>query len=149
MYMHIGTDIKNVGNYDNWAHNPRNAYDLSPYNAGNTSPSANGPLQPEHGGEQYSMATASGEVTDPLSQQPMFTSSDVGRKWHYLHRRCSQPQRSRNFSFTVVSYNVLADGLLHSNSHLYNGTEQWLKHWEYRRRNLLKELLHYNADVSN
>jgi len=42
----------------------------------------------------------------------------------------------------------LADGLLYSNSHLYCGTEEWLKHWEYRRRNLLKELSYYNADVS-
>lgn len=152
--VRIGAGTNNPGNCDNWVHNPRNGPDLSPYNADSTCTSTNRPLQPEQGGEQCAMATGyyqgnNGEEIDPLSQQPMFTSpSDLGRKWHYLHRRCYQPQRSRNFSFTVVSYNVLADGLLHSNSHLYNATEQWLKHWDYRRRNLLKELLHYNADVS-
>ncbi|KAL9985853.1 hypothetical protein ACROYT_G008302 [Oculina patagonica] len=149
----ISPGINNAGNCDNWVHNPRNGPEFSPDNAGSTCLSTNTSLQPEQGGEQCTMTTGSyhgnnAEEIDPLSQQPMFTSpSDLGRKWHYLHRRCYQPQRSRNFSFTVVSYNVLADGLLQSNSHLYNGTEQWLKHWDYRRRNLLKELLHYNADV--
>ena len=89
------------------------------------------------------------EQRDPSLQQPLFTSpSDLGRRWHSLRRRCYHKQRSRNFNFTVVSYNVLADGLLWCNSHLYSGTEEWLKHWEYRRRNLLEELSYYNADVS-
>lgn len=146
--MHIGTGIKNAGNCNNWVHS-------TPYNVDNQqTTSTNRSLQPEQGGEQCSMATGfhqgnDHEVIDPFSQQPLFTSApDLGRRWHYLHRRCYHPHRSHNFSFTVVSYNVLADGLLHSNSHLYNSTEEWLKHWDYRRRNLLKELLHYDADVS-
>lgn len=86
---------------------------------------------------------------DPSLQEPFFiSSSDVGRRWHSLHRRCYHEQRSQNFSFTVISYNILADGLLHTHSDLYSGVEQWMKDWEYRRRNLLKEILHYNADVS-
>ena len=85
---------------------------------------------------------------EPL-QQPCFTSPDkLGRRWHNLRRKCYRPQRNQNFTFKVVSYNVLADGLLHSNSHLYCGSEEWLKDWEYRRKNLLKELLSYKADVS-
>lgn len=90
------------------------------------------------------------EAKKPIHQQPCFTSPDnLGRRWHKLRKRCYHPQRNQNFSFKVVSYNVLADGLLQSNSHLYNGSEEWLKDWDYRRRNLLKELLYYNADVSN
>ncbi|XP_022796907.1 protein angel homolog 2-like isoform X2 [Stylophora pistillata] len=88
------------------------------------------------------------EAKEHIHQQPCFTSPDnLGRRWHKLRKRCYHPQRNQNFSFKVVSYNVLADGLLHSNSHLYNGSEEWLKDWDYRRRNLLKELLYYNADV--
>lgn len=84
---------------------------------------------------------------DPSLQEPFFTSpSVVGRRWHSL-RRCYHRERSQNFDFTVISYNVLADGLLHSHSHLYVGVEHWMKEWEYRRRNLLQEILYYNADV--
>lgn len=86
---------------------------------------------------------------DPSLQEPSFNSSlDVGRRWHSLRRRCYHEQRSQNFSFTVISYNILADGLLHANSNLYCGVEQWIKDWEYRRRNLIHEILHYKADVS-
>lgn len=85
---------------------------------------------------------------DPSLQEPLFSvSSAVGRRWHSLRRRCYHWQRSQNFSFKVVSYNVLADGLLHANSHLYTGTEPWVQLWEYRKRNLLQEILHYDADV--
>lgn len=145
----------NAGSCDHQAPNPTYSSDLSCHSAVNRCTSTNRPLQPEQEREQCSMATGCYQVNDTeqsdlLLRQPLFTSpSDLGRRWHHLRKRCYHPQRSHNFSFTVVSYNVLADGLLYSNSHLYSGTEQWLKHWEYRRRNLLKELFYYNADVSN
>ena len=151
--VHAGTGGDSAGNCDQWTPIPTYSSDLSHHSAASTCISSDRPLQPEIKREQCSMAASyqgnNMEQRDPLSQQPHFTSpSDLGRTWHYLRRRCYQQQRSRNFSFTVVSYNVLADGLLHSNSHLYSGTEEWVKHWEYRRRNLLKELSYYNADVS-
>ena len=119
--------------------------------------SANRPLQQEQGDEQSSIAgCCEGNnhcdfQIDPSVQEPLFTSpSVVGRRWHKLRaRKCHYQQRSQNFRFVVVSYNVLADGLLHANSHLYSGTESWVQQWEYRRRNLLQEILHYNADVSS
>ena len=87
---------------------------------------------------------------NPAEQRALFSSPlDLGRRWYHLHRTCYRQQRSQNFSFTVVSYNVLADCLLNAHSDLYAGTEQWLQQWEYRRRNLLKEILHYKADVSD
>lgn len=86
---------------------------------------------------------------NPSLQKPFFNrSSDVGRRWHSLPRKCFHTRRSQNFRFTVISYNVLADGLLHAHSEFYSGVEQWMKDWEYRRRNLLQEILHYKADVS-
>ena len=110
-------------------------------------------LEHKHGIENSSTPTCgqgsdSCEV-DPSLQEPLFTApSAVGRRWHSLRRRCYHWQRSQNFSFKVVSYNVLADGLLHANSHLYTGTESWVQLWEYRKKNLLQEILHYDADVS-
>ena len=100
--------------------------------------------------EHYSsMAASCQSCYDPLSQEPLFRSvSELGRRWCKFYRRCYHRERYRNFNFTIVSYNVLADGLLQSNSHLYTGTEEWLKSWEYRKRNLLQELLFYDADVS-
>ena len=87
---------------------------------------------------------------NPAEQRALFSSPlELGRRWYHLHRTCYRQQRSQNFGFTVVSYNVLADGLLNAHSDLYAGTEQWLQQWEYRRRNLLKEILHYKADVSD
>lgn len=87
---------------------------------------------------------------NPAEQPALFSSPlELGRRWYRLHRTCYRQQRSQNFGFTVVSYNVLADGLLNAHSDLYAGTEQWLQQWEYRRRNLLKEILHYKADVSD
>lgn len=114
--------------------------------------STNTPLGQEQGWHQPVVGSSwqgnSDSQINPSDQPPLFTSpSDLGRRWHHLRRKCYRQQRNQNFSFTVVSYNVLADGLLHANSDLYAGTEQWLQQWEYRRRNLLKEILHYNADV--
>lgn len=148
-----GTGRNDAGNCDHWAPSPAYASELSCYSTVSTGTS-NRPLPPEEEREQFLMGTSYQgnymEQIDPSLQQPHFTSpSDVGRKWHNLRRRCYHPKRSNNFTFKVVSYNVLADDLLHSNSYLYNGAEEWFKHWEYRRRNLLQELSYYNADVSD
>ena len=151
--VHAGAGGNNAGNFDHWAPAPTYSSDLSHHSAVSACTSSDRPLEPDIEREQCSTAAScqehNMEQRDLLLQQPHFTSpSDLGRRWHHLRRRCYHQQRSRNFSFTVVSYNVLADGLLYSNSHLYGGTEEWVKHWEYRRRNLLKELSYYDADVS-
>ena len=81
----------------------------------------------------------------PNPTQLCFKSvQDVGRTWlresSHWHGQCS-------VKFKVVSYNVLADELLLSHRELYRGVEEWLLDWEYRKKNLLRELLHYKADV--
>lgn len=149
-----GAGRNDAGNCDHWAPNPAYASELSCRGAVSTGTSSNRQLPHEEESEQFLMATTYQgnymEQSDPSLQHPHFTSPfDVGRNWHNLRRRCYHPKRSHNFPFKVVSYNVLADDLLHSNSYLYNGTEEWFKHWEYRRRNLLQELSYYSADVSD
>ena len=90
--------------------------------------------------------------TPPMASRPThpyFTSSkSVGRKWEDVPRKPHHRHGSRSFRFKIISYNVLADDLLFSNSFLYRSQENWLLEWEYRKKNLLQELRHYDADVS-
>ncbi|EDO40210.1 predicted protein, partial [Nematostella vectensis] len=46
-----------------------------------------------------------------------------------------------------MSYNVLADGLMQAHPGLYEECEERCLDWEYRKKNLLKEILHCNADI--
>jgi hypothetical protein len=81
-------------------------------------------------------------------ENPCFLNgADVGRTWHYT-RRNDKRHRNRSIPFKIVTYNVLADSLLKSHSSLYDECSAWCLEWEYRKKNLLKEILHYNADVS-
>ena len=50
--------------------------------------------------------------------------------------------------FSVVSYNVLAQDLLHKNQYLYTHCPPELLSWEYRKWNILNELVESTADVS-
>lgn len=47
--------------------------------------------------------------------------------------------------FTVLTYNVLAD--LYATSEMYNYTPSWALSWNYRRQNILKEIVQHNADI--
>eukprot|EP00897_Mesotaenium_endlicherianum_P005897 jgi/Mesen1/5335/ME000267S04483 len=48
-------------------------------------------------------------------------------------------------TFTLLSYNVLAD--LYASSEMYSYCPSWALSWAYRRQNLLRELLGYHADI--
>ena len=48
-------------------------------------------------------------------------------------------------TFTVATYNVLAD--LYCNSDMYGYVPDWALAWAYRRQNILKEIVNYNADI--
>eukprot|EP00199_Chlamydomonas_sp_CCMP681_P000237 CAMPEP_0119108246 /NCGR_PEP_ID=MMETSP1180-20130426/13547_1 /TAXON_ID=3052 ORGANISM="Chlamydomonas cf sp, Strain CCMP681" /NCGR_SAMPLE_ID=MMETSP1180 /ASSEMBLY_ACC=CAM_ASM_000741 /LENGTH=547 /DNA_ID=CAMNT_0007093841 /DNA_START=156 /DNA_END=1799 /DNA_ORIENTATION=+ len=47
--------------------------------------------------------------------------------------------------FTVLSYNLLAD--LYAKADFAKTCSPWLLHWNYRKRNLLREILNYKADI--
>ncbi|XP_037274722.2 protein angel homolog 2 isoform X1 [Rhipicephalus microplus] len=49
--------------------------------------------------------------------------------------------------FTVMSYNVLAQGLLEDNPYLYQHCHEDVLQWTLRRKNLLAELKEINADI--
>jgi len=56
------------------------------------------------------------------------------------HNSTAEPR-----TFTVATYNVLAD--LYCNSDMYKYVPDWALAWAYRRQNILKEIVNYNADV--
>ncbi|KAL6757408.1 phosphatase family [Haematococcus lacustris] len=47
--------------------------------------------------------------------------------------------------FTILSYNLLAD--LYAKADFASTCPAWCLHWHYRKRNLLRELLAYRADI--
>ena len=52
---------------------------------------------------------------------------------------------SEGGTFTVLTYNVLAD--LYATSEMYGYTPQWALSWNYRRQNILKEIVMHDADI--
>lgn len=58
-----------------------------------------------------------------------------------------QPSRAtvKRGKFTVLSYNLLAD--LYASPEQFGYCPSWALSWAYRRNNLLRELLNYNADI--
>jgi len=48
-------------------------------------------------------------------------------------------------TFTVLSYNILADTYATSDTYSYCPT--WALSWAYRRQNLLREIIGYHADI--
>jgi len=54
-------------------------------------------------------------------------------------------QTSSLGTFTVLSYNILADAYATSDAYSYCPT--WALSWTYRRQNLLREIIGYHADI--
>ena len=68
------------------------------------------------------------------------------RKWQVMPEadRC----RPDDFTFSLVTYNMLSDSLLYENIYLYEDCDQEHLGWGYRKEKLLAELLSYEAEVS-
>ena len=59
----------------------------------------------------------------------------------------ASPLGSSGPSFSVVTYNVLAQDLIHKNPNLYTHCPESLLDWEYRKHNLMRELVESDAEV--
>ncbi|XP_022766389.1 carbon catabolite repressor protein 4 homolog 1-like [Durio zibethinus] len=64
------------------------------------------------------------------------------QKSHNIHFK---PQSSDGLTFSVLSYNILAD--LYASGGRYSYCPTWALVWEYRRQNLLQEIIEYDADI--
>jgi len=82
--------------------------------------------------------------------RPFFRSfKDLGRTW-FKRTRPRTFEGKPNFEFTIASYNVLADKLLHDHPHLYfnrGNRDSWIFDWNYRKKNLIAEIIYSNADI--
>jgi CCR4-NOT transcription complex subunit 6 len=76
-------------------------------------------------------------VALPSPAHPRAAATRRPRTAHAL-RRC-------RIGFTVLTYNVLAE--IYATPDAYPYCASWALPWNYRRRNILRELLSYRADV--
>lgn len=83
--------------------------------------------------------------------RPLFNSfKHLGRNW-FKRTKPNSITSKPHFEFTVASYNVLADKLLNEHPHLYannNDHTPWVFDWNYRKSNLIAEIIYSNVDVS-
>ncbi|XP_063074176.1 protein angel homolog 2 [Engraulis encrasicolus] len=79
-------------------------------------------------------------------------TAEVGRRWEeFTHARGKLPGASggtrQHFDFSVMSYNILSQQLLHENSYLYRHCSVPVLDWKYRYANIMKEIEEHNADI--
>ncbi|XP_028398583.1 protein angel homolog 2-like [Dendronephthya gigantea] len=68
------------------------------------------------------------------------------REWQALIPEAGQC-RPDEFSFSIVTYNILSDSLLYENMFLYEECYHEDLGWEFRKEKLLSELLGYDAEI--
>lgn len=87
----------------------------------------------------------------PIRQQDNMTPvRPLQRHWEAspaLSSHRKPPGVSTVFDFSVMSYNILSQDLLHDNAYLYRHCNPDILPWDYRLPNLLAEIQNYNADI--
>ena len=92
-------------------------------------------------------------ITEKNVHKAKFQSfSKLGRKWIQRPRPTYiKANLNTSLEFTVASYNILADSVLEHQGCCYERKMKesnfWLFNWEYRKQNLLEEMVFANADV--
>jgi CCR4-NOT transcription complex subunit 6 len=86
-------------------------------------------------------------VTDPVILPPrpchrcMIPIGYLNKPWNSNLK----DQSSKEAVFSVLSYNILAD--LYASRDKFSYCPTWALVWEYRRQNLLREIIEYHADI--
>ncbi|XP_077522135.1 protein angel isoform X1 [Amblyomma americanum] len=95
--------------------------------------------------EAYDPVAAAANVQRKVRQSRYWVPTDLGQ----LHSGSAggRGKKSEDMVFTVLSYNVLAQGLLEDNPYLYQHCSEEVLQWPLRRQNLLSELREANADI--
>ncbi|KAK1170668.1 hypothetical protein AOXY_G7582 [Acipenser oxyrinchus oxyrinchus] len=85
-------------------------------------------------------------------------AEQIQRHWEYFspYKEKSRPhaevyiadgEKTEEFDFTVMSYNILSQHLLEDNAHLYKHCRRPILHWGHRFPNIEQELKQHNADI--
>ncbi|KAH7971767.1 hypothetical protein HPB52_002751 [Rhipicephalus sanguineus] len=89
----------------------------------------------------YDPVLAAANVRQRVRKSRYWVPTDLGR----VHG--GSGGSGGGLEFTVMSYNVLAQGLLEDNPYLYQHCHEDVLQWPLRRQNLLAELREVNADI--
>ncbi|PIK43373.1 hypothetical protein BSL78_19782, partial [Apostichopus japonicus] len=73
--------------------------------------------------------------------------STFKRKWRHVESKDAAKRNLKDFQFSVLCYNVLAQGLLDGNSYLYKQVHPQFLDWNFRKANLLQEMRCLNSDI--
>ncbi|XP_037575743.1 protein angel homolog 2 isoform X3 [Dermacentor silvarum] len=91
----------------------------------------------------YDPVLAASNVKQRIRKSRYWVPTDLGQ----LHGGSGTSSSRKDLVFTVLSYNVLAQGLLEDNPYLYQHCHEEVLQWPLRRQNLLAELREANADI--
>ncbi|OMO93776.1 Endonuclease/exonuclease/phosphatase [Corchorus capsularis] len=84
--------------------------------------------------------------TDPVIPFPPLCGRCMIESGSYQKSHLNfETQSSDGFTFSVLSYNILADFYARLGKHNY--CPDWACTWEYRKKNLLREIINYSADI--
>lgn len=73
-------------------------------------------------------------------------STSYGKKRN-VEEQAKGKGSTRAFRFTFVSYNILSQSILEDNKDLYDASPPEVLEWDHRKHNLLKEIMHFKADI--
>lgn len=80
-------------------------------------------------------------VTDPIIQRLKLSPRSIV----WLPDLAEQEKLEATTNFNILTYNILSDIYAYANK--YPSCPQWALRWEYRRKNLLDEIMLYDADI--
>eukprot|EP00798_Chlamydomonas_sp_ICE-L_P020510 gene20510-27300_t len=84
------------------------------------------------------------------------TASSVSNSWYGERNwRCMDDtdcgglsERASHWQFSVMTYNILADNYAHHFSQwLYRDVPKFALGWQYRKEQLVKEIVHWSPDI--
>lgn len=67
------------------------------------------------------------------------------RFWHSLDQYNNSANNASKGSFTVLTYNILAEK--YATAQMYGYVPSWALIWDYRKQMILHEILSYDADI--
>ncbi|TRY98107.1 hypothetical protein DNTS_028469 [Danionella cerebrum] len=80
------------------------------------------------------------------------TPLELKRHWEDFSHVCQAPttnegKEKQPFEFSLMSYNILSQDLLHKNAYLYRHCHPPVLEWEHRFQNIIKEMKLHSADI--
>jgi len=73
-------------------------------------------------------------------------STSYGKKRN-VEEQSKSKGSTKAFRFTFISYNILSQTCLDDNKDLYDASPPEVLEWDHRKHNLLKEIMHFKADI--